>query len=338
MGRWLAAGAEVIGCADNAFAEMVLPDAIDDDTGGERVVGLGEPFGQGETAAAGIGRNELSAEQLEISARYFISRIVGITALLQPGIVRGAFGDSIGLSGGSIGERDGHRVTRHLGVLAAGERIAGAIEDAVQGVVIAHRDGVELVIVAAGTAEGETENGLAERVDGVIDSEVEVAGDVEAEAARDGEVAGGDDQLAPLFLRQLGRQDVAGDLLAEELVVGFIVVEGIDDVVAIAPGVGDGEVGGLAGRVGIAHDIEPVPSPALTVVRRGQQPIDQPFVSVRCRVVHEGLDVVRGRGQAEKIESGTANERAPVGRCGRLEAVLALAVGDEGVDRIAGPG
>jgi hypothetical protein len=36
---------------------------------------------------------------------------------------------------------------------------------------------------------------------------------------------------------------VAGELFGEEAVVGFVVVEGADDVVAVAPGVVAGEVG-----------------------------------------------------------------------------------------------
>ena len=40
----------------------------------------------------------------------------------------------------------------------------------------------------------------------------------------------------------VGGQQVAGDLLADELVVGLVGVEGGDDVVAVAPGVRVGDV------------------------------------------------------------------------------------------------
>ena len=65
---------------------------------------------------------------------------------------------------------------------------------------------------------------------------------------------------------RLGEQ-VAGDVLGEEPVVGQVGVEGADDVVAVAPGVGDLVVELVAVRLGVADQIEPVPAPALAVVR-----------------------------------------------------------------------
>ena len=50
-----AVGAEVAGGADEASAEMVLPDAVDQDAGRERVVFVADPVGQGE-AAGGLRR------------------------------------------------------------------------------------------------------------------------------------------------------------------------------------------------------------------------------------------------------------------------------------------
>ena len=50
-----------------------------------------------------------------------------------------------------------------------------------------------------------------------------------------------------------------------------------------------GGVDAVAVRVGVAGHVEPVPRPALAVVRRRQQPIHQPLVSVGPRVVQEGV-------------------------------------------------
>ena len=72
-----------------------------------------------------------------------------------------------------------------------------------------------------------------------------------------------------------GRRSPAS-LLADELVVGLVVVERVDDVVAIPPGVGVSEVLVHAVGVGVAGHVEPVPAPALAVVRRGEQPVDDP--------------------------------------------------------------
>ena len=50
--RPLAALAEIVGRADQALAEMVLPDPVDHDAGRQRVVGARQPVGQFEPAAS----------------------------------------------------------------------------------------------------------------------------------------------------------------------------------------------------------------------------------------------------------------------------------------------
>ena len=82
--------------------------------------------------------------------------------------------------------------------------------------------------------------------------------------------AGGDARLG-----SSGPQLVAGDLFLDEAVVGLVGVEGLDDVVAIAPGVGARLVGLEAVGLGVAGEVEPVAAPALAVVRRGEQAVDE---------------------------------------------------------------
>ena len=57
MGGAFAHLAEVVAGLDEAAAEVALPDAVDHHAGGERVLRIGDPAGQGE-AAAGGGRRE----------------------------------------------------------------------------------------------------------------------------------------------------------------------------------------------------------------------------------------------------------------------------------------
>ena len=57
-------------------------------------------------------------------------------------------------------------------LLGAGIGELRAGEDAVEGVIVALGDGVELVIVATGTAEGQTEERPAGRLDRVLQREV----------------------------------------------------------------------------------------------------------------------------------------------------------------------
>ena len=81
--------------------------------------------------------------------------------------------------------------------------------------------------------------------------------------------AGRDQRLVRAVLRIAARlrQQVAGDVFDHELVEGQVGVEGADDVVAVAPGVGDVEVELVAVRLGVADQVEPVAAPALAVVR-----------------------------------------------------------------------
>ena len=79
-----------------------------------------------------------------------------------------------------------------------------------------------------------------------------------------------------------GGQQVAGELLEDELVVRLVGVERGDDVVAVAPGVAVGDVLVQAVGVGVAGHVEPVPAPALAVARRGEQPVDDPGEGVRA--------------------------------------------------------
>ncbi len=88
-------------------------------------------------------------------------------------------------------------------------------------------------------------------------------------------------------------QLVAGELLFHELVVGLVVVEGGDDVVAIAPGVGARAVGVVAVAIGIAREVEPAAAPALAVLRRGEQAIDELLVRLRRTILARTPSLLR---------------------------------------------
>ena len=121
------------------------------------------------------------------------------------------------------------------------------------------------MVVAAGAAEREPEDRLAERVDRVLVGEVHVVDRVEPEPPGNSEVArAGHTLREAVGLRRIGEQ-IAGHLLAHELVIWLVVVERLDHVVAILPGQRCRIVGGLAGGVGVADHVEPVPAPALAV-------------------------------------------------------------------------
>ena len=153
-------------------------------------------------------------------------------------------------------------------------------EERLEPVIVLLQDRVELVVVAAGTADAQPEEDLARDVGDVIQD----VGPLPAHVAlvvfvgAQPEVAGRHSQLGIV-----GIELVAGKLLGQEAVVGFVGVEGPDDIVAVTPGVGAERILPVAVRLGIAHEVEPVPPPALAVTRRGQQAVDQSLVGVRRR-------------------------------------------------------
>ena len=88
MRRLLAGAAEVVRISGDGLVEMPEPDPVHDGSGGEWVIGAGDPFGEG-LAAAFDGfryRGLLHATQDAQNARlYFFTRTKGITARQDAG-------------------------------------------------------------------------------------------------------------------------------------------------------------------------------------------------------------------------------------------------------------
>ena len=186
------------------------------------------------------------------------------------------------------------RILSGIGPVAGGE-------DRLHGEVVPLADRVVLVVVAPGAAEGQAQEGRAGRVGGVGQPlVVELALDHRRLLQRRADAvqrAGGDG------LGVVGPQLVAGDLLLDEAVERLVGVQGADHVVAVAPGVGIEVVGLEAAGVGVAGHVEPVPAPALAVLRRGEQAVDQPFVGVGPLVVGEAFDLVGRAGAVPQDRS-----------------------------------
>jgi hypothetical protein len=132
-------------------------------------------------------------------------------------------------------------------------------------VIVGLGDRVELVLVAAGAADGQAEKCGGDGADVVV--EIVVVGGFfivglvvpDAKAIE----AGGDEGIVGDIF-----DFIAGQLLADKLVVGFVLIECAYDVIAIAPGVGFFAVALVAVGLGVADDVEPEAGPALAVARR----------------------------------------------------------------------
>ena len=101
MRRALAHDAEIAGRADDAAAEVIMPDAIDHDARGQRIVGVGEPLRQ-RGAAAG---------RFDIRRAARSSRAFGSSSVRKPGCTS---------SRGRIVDADGENVGRRRGAAEVG--------------------------------------------------------------------------------------------------------------------------------------------------------------------------------------------------------------------------
>ena len=133
------------------------------------------------------------------------------------------------------------------------------------------------------------------------------------------------------------REEVASDLAERELVERHVGVERSDHPVSPAPD-RPRRIVGVAGTVGIAGQIEPLPGHVLTVAIVGQQPVDQFFHRIGTAVGHERIDLFGRQRQACQIEREPAGERRPVGLRLRGKPFRLEPRQDETVDVVLRPG
>ena len=133
--------------------------------------------------------------------------------------------------------------------------------------------------------------------------------------------AGGDDRV-PACIIEL----IPGELLQHEAVVGLVVVEAPDHVVPVAPGIGLLSIPLIAVGLRKAHHVQPVPSPALTVLWFLQQPVNHPLESTRSVICNKALNLLVGRRKTDEVEIGPPDKLTAGGRGRRLKP-LALEPG-----------
>ena len=141
-----------------------------------------------------------------------------------------------------------------------------------------------------------------------------------------------------LIERRAG-DEIAGELVDDELVVGKIPVECIDDPVAVFPDITVGVVAEAFG-IGVAGEIHPDGSPAFAEVRGGEQALGfggDGGGEILCGGGLEGVEFCDGRRQADEIKGSAAQPLGGLGGGGGRE-VFAFQLGeDETVDVIRGP-
>ncbi len=146
-------------------------------------------------------------------------------------------------------------------------------------VVVFLRDRLELVVVAAGTADRQTEERRADDVGPLREHLVAAEGDLGIARVSPHRAEPVEDRRG--LALGIARLDlVAGDLLGQKPVERLVAVQAVDDVVAEPPRVGHSAVVLVAFGLGVPHDIEPVLGPPLAVPWAGEEPVDQPRIGI----------------------------------------------------------
>ena len=135
--------------------------------------------------------------------------------------------------------------------------------------------------------------------------------------------------------RRIFTEQIAGELLDDEAVIWLVLVKGINDIIAITPGVRARLVHLKAMRFGEAHHVQPMARPPFAILRGGQQAFDDFLVSIGGRVPLESQHVRRRRWQSDEVEVEPANQRAARRFRGRSQFCLRKFREDKVIDRIA---
>src|SRR5262249_18560401 len=122
-----------------------------------------------------------------------------------------------------------------------------------------------------------------------------------------------------------------------KLIVRLVFLKRPNHIVAIPPGVRQMSVIFKPFGLGETCDIEPMLSPPFTIVRTGQQPIDQPRPGIRRIIVDEVGTFLRTSRQSGQVEVASWNERLTVRLPCRSQPYLVQFGEDECIDRIADP-
>ena len=133
------------------------------------------------------------------------------------------------------------------------------------------------------------------------------------------------------------RQQIAGQLVDEEGVVGLVAIVGVDQPVAVSPGRAFGVLFVALG-VGVAGEVEPERGPPFTVARRGEQAVHLTLVSIRRGVCGVGGDFGGGGGQASQVERDASQQGGSVRPGGGGELLPLQPRPDEPVDGRTIPG
>ena len=228
-----------------------------------------------------------------------------------------------------------HQYRRGIGYIAVHHVLGRVSEECRQGIELALGDGIELVVVASGASDGESEEnhaggiGSILGIDGFVffrNDPAFVGGDVTPMKA------GGHQ---PIQVRV--RQQVPGDLLDRKLVEGLVPVEGPDHPIAIGPHLSivvDVDTVGVS----IARRVQPVAGPMFSPVPRLQQVVHQVLIGLTGVVAQKTVQGSGVRRQPGQVQGDTASQGAFIGFRRRRQPHCFQPGQNEPVQRVANPG
>ena len=197
------------------------------------------------------------------------------------------------------------------------------------------RDGVVFVVVALGALHRQAEDGGGDGIDlvhGVVHAVFLLDGSALVGVHAVAQETGGGD----LVRRGVG-DEVAGDLLQHELVVGLVLLESVDHPIAPRPHVAV-VVDRVAVGVGVSRAVEPWQRQALGEMRGLHQAVDEFFPAVGRGVGEVGVDVLRGGRQTGEVEENAADEGGVIGGGSGLQLIGLEALVHEVIQRVRGGG
>ena len=137
--------------------------------------------------------------------------------------------------------------------------------------------------------------------------------------------------------RRVFAERIANDLFADELIVGRVLVEGANDVIAIWPRVRTLGVDLEAVRVRVAHDIQPVLRPTFAVAWRSEEFVHDALVGIATTILHEGIDLLLRWRQSDEIEIDPPQPAHAIRLRRRLEPLLVQARENNAIDVVPCP-
>ena len=298
---------KVIGSSHDPPPKVTMPEAVGHHARGKRVILPRYPLGKGMAPPHRVrGGRHLGGFPAENLGKVRF-HLVGRTASVSPD-------EKMGFHGLTATLRYHQGISRSRLANGVPSRLVVGLDVAEEGqqlVVVALRDGIEHVIVTTRTSHRETEKCLRGGLqDIILPVKLRRPLVVRFVIPHPQSVESGRN---PSFVSSIG-QLVTRNLLQHKTVVWLVPIEGCNHIVAIAPGVRLLVIAFVTVTLRETHHIQPVPSPAFTIFRHGQQAIHQFQEGLRIRIINEGLYLCKARGKTEQGVVGAPDEDLPRSR------------------------